>query len=282
LLVRNKGPLSATGVRLHVQLPAALTGVAATPTAGTCSVAVGEVTCAVPVLGISAAVGVHVAFTPSSPMLLPVSADVTHVERDSVPADNTATANATAGELVDLGVTMTPSTTTAQTGAMVAYTLQVTNNGPVASSGGTLTFAAASGLSLPTTVPTGCTASGNQIQCALDGLAVSGLQSFTFPTTANTAGTHVANASVSVLAAAADTDTTNNSASSTLTVNAAPVAPPPDPSPSNPTPPASNGGGGGGGAIGYLSALFLLLMTVVRLETHSRLMIARRSFAYFL
>ena len=253
----NNGAYAGTGVRLRVQLPSTLTGVAATSTAGTCAVASGTVTCTVPVLVPSAAFDMHVTYTPPAATLLAVSADLSAGERDNAPTNNTAAASATAGEVMDLGVTIAPSSTTPQTGTTLTYSITVSNKGPVASSGGTLTFGPASGITLASTLPAGCTASGSQATCTLGMIAPNGTQAFSFTATANTAGTNVANASVAGVSGAAEMNAADNSASSTVTVSAPPTQ--------NPPASSGGGGGGGGGAIDYLMALFLLLMVSARI-----------------
>ncbi len=223
----NNGAYAGTGVRLRVQLPSTLTGVAATSTAGTCAVAErhGHVHRAGSRSGrgFRHARNLHASRRNAASGFCGLSAG----ERDNAPTNNTATASATAGEVMDLGVTIAPSSTTPQTGTTLTYSITVSNKGLVTSSGGTLTFGPASGISLASTLPAGCTASGSQATCTLGMIAPNGTQAFSFTATANTAGTNVANASVAGVSGAAEMNAADNSASSTVTVSAPPTQNPP-------------------------------------------------------
>lgn len=253
--VQNSGSLSATGVHLTVQLPAGLTSVSTTPTAGTCSLANDTVQCDVPVVRSAQTASVHVAYTPPGEMALPVDATVTAHERDNTAANNSAQASAVAGEVVDLRVTITPSASSVVVGNGVTYTVQVNNAGPLASSSATLTFTLAAGVSFGSPLPAGCTASGVTATCTLGALAVGASQSFALPATANTAGSNVANASIAVAPNAADADASNNAAQSTVTITAAP-------------PPSTGGGKKGGG--GSLDDLILLALSIALLFASRR------------
>jgi len=243
LSAENNGTFSATGVKLNVQLPAGLTNVAATSSSGTCNVAGTTLTCSVPVLAPAATVTAHVTYTPPAAMAIPLTATVSAHERDNKGDNNSASATATAGEVVDLHVTVTPSATTVTTGGNLTYTVQVTNAGPSDSSAETVTFALPSGVSLGSTLPNGCSGSGGQVSCTLGALASGATQSLSFTATANSNGSAVANASVSAASTASDPDTSNNSGQATVTVNS----------------PASSSGGGGGGSIDFAVLLGLIL-----------------------
>jgi uncharacterized repeat protein (TIGR01451 family) len=250
LRAENHGTLSATGMHLSVQLPAGLTNVAATPSVGACAVAGTVVTCDVPVMPPAAALTVHVTYTPPVAMAIPLSATLSAHERDNDTGNNSATASATAGEVVDLRVTVAPSVTTVNTGANLTYTVQVANAGPSDSSAETVTFGLASGMSLGATLPTGCSASGTQVTCALGALVVGASQSLPFTATANTAGSSVATVSIAAASTASDLDTTNNSQQATVTVT-------------TPAPGGSGSTSGGGGSIDF-TVLFGLLVALGR------------------
>jgi uncharacterized repeat protein (TIGR01451 family) len=97
--VQNNGMLSATAVRLTVQLPEGLTNVGSTPPAGTCTVATNIVRCDIPFVRPAQSIAVLVSYTPPQDMALPVSATVSAHERDPVAANDTGQAAASAGEV---------------------------------------------------------------------------------------------------------------------------------------------------------------------------------------
>jgi uncharacterized repeat protein (TIGR01451 family) len=253
LRAENDGAFSATAVHVTVQLPAGLNNVGVTPSVGTCAVASTVVTCDVPLMAPAAAITAHVTYTPPVSMLIPVSATLSAHEGDNNATNNSATASATAGEVADLRVTVAPSANTIDTGGNLTYTVQVTNAGPSDSSAETVTLGLPSGMSLGTTLPTGCSASGPQVSCTLGALAVGASQSLSLTATANAAGSNVVSASVAGASTASDPDTSNNSQQVTVTVTTA-------------APPSSGSGGtggGGGGSIDF-TVLFGLLVVLAR------------------
>jgi uncharacterized repeat protein (TIGR01451 family) len=249
LRAEHHGTYTATGVQLNVQLPAGLTDVSATPSVGTCTVTGTALTCNVPTMAPSAILTAHVTYTPPVAMAIPLTVTLSAHERDNNGDNNSASATATAGEVADLRVAVTPSATTVNTGTNLTYTVQVTNAGPTDSSGGTVTLTVPSGISLGTTLPNGCTASGAQVSCTLGAITDGASQSLSIPATANTAGSAVASVSVAVVSAASDPDTSNNSVQATVTVSA----------PAAPSSSSSGGGGGGGGSIDFTVLLGLIM-----------------------
>ncbi len=245
----NLSALAATNTRIAATLPAGLTNVSASVSGGSCNLSAVNLLCMVPVLRGAQSVSIVVSYTPPSTMAIPVSATVTAHERDVETTNNTAQATAATGEVVDLRVTVTPSGSMVNRGDNVTYTVQISNGGPIAASAATLTFTAASGLSLGT-APTDCTGSALQLTCNVGGLAVGTSRSFTVSATASETGTLIASASVAAASTAVDADASNNSTTTTINVQA----------------PSTGGGSGGGGGGSFALQLINLLMLLAMLR----------------
>ncbi len=138
-----------------------------------------------------------------------------------------------AGDVADLAVTKTVDATSVTVGANVTYTITVTNHGPDAASGATLTDNPPGGLTLVSaTASAGSCSAGTPIHCDLGTIANGASVSFTVVALPSAAGTFSNTASVTSLTF--DPDTTNNSGSSQDVTAAGP----------------SGGTGGSGGSTG--------------------------------
>lgn len=221
LRAQHHGALAATGVKLVTDLPAGLTNVSATTDRGTCAVSGTTLTCTVPVLRPSQVVNVDVSYTPPTAILLAVKTTLSAHERDDATENNSVEASAIAGEVVDLGVVITPSAATVVRGDGLTYSVQVSNAGPLSASSGTLTFAPGNGLSLGAT-PAGCALTGGMLTCSLAVLAIGTTQSFEFAATAAIAGSLTATATVAPAPTVGDASPANNS--SVATVTSRPIA----------------------------------------------------------
>ncbi|MFI5621112.1 DUF6923 family protein [Streptomyces sp. NPDC051567] len=96
---------------------------------------------------------------------------------------------------VDLGVTKTGPATVLP-GGNVSYTIQVTNNGPNASSGWTLTDAIPATLANAATTTPGCTVTGGNLSCTNGPLAVGATANITLTGTAAAGATSIVNTAV--------------------------------------------------------------------------------------
>ena len=205
LAAANHGPNTATGVTVTNTLPVGLSFVAATP--GTiCPTppipAAGQpvvVTCNVGSIASGSTVDIAIQAT----IAPAVSGSLTNTAVISVPnyqdlnlGNNAATA-VTDTNVADLAVSMSPSATQVAPGSNLAYTITVTNNGPSASTGYTLTdtlpsivgFVSAAGCSFSTGVVT-CTGSSlNAGQSANYLVVVTPTAPGTVSNTATVAGT---------------------------------------------------------------------------------------------
>ena len=193
LTVSNPGGAgTATGVTLSDPLPAGVTFVNVTASAGTCSQSGGTVSCALGTLNPGDVVTVTITVTaPSATVQLSNTATVTANESDPAPADNTATA-VTGVNAADLSVSATASPSGyVGAGTPLTYTLTVQNAGPnVTATGVTLTDTLPGGATFQTATASqgSCTQSGGTVTCALGSLAVGATATATIAVAAPSAG----------------------------------------------------------------------------------------------
>ncbi|MEA2518197.1 MAG: hypothetical protein QOF49_277, partial [Chloroflexota bacterium] len=97
IVIRNAGPLPATGVTMTDQLPKQAGSSSVTTTQGTCSskATKGTVTCTIGTVPVGAQVTVVIRVKPTGPGTIVNTATVQSTTRDSNPANNTATATTT-------------------------------------------------------------------------------------------------------------------------------------------------------------------------------------------
>jgi hypothetical protein len=228
-------------------LPAGTQTVSATIPKGSCTAGAAGVQCSLPYLKLDEVASARVNYTPTAGGPLDVQATVSARERDPVTTNNGATATATAMETVDLAVTGSASPSSVDRGAAFAYTFQVRNAGPNASSATHLMIAAASGVTVASASPAGCTVSSNTINCDLGALASAATVSVTVNATATVAGTLQTTATASHAATAVDVDASNDIA----TVNVVS---------SETRSPGGGGGGGGSMSMDLLTGLALLAL----------------------
>jgi uncharacterized repeat protein (TIGR01451 family) len=232
LRAENRGTFAATAARITAKLPAGLTGVTATPSAGTtCTTTSATLTCDIGAIRPGAAATVRVSYSPAGTAAPGVSATVAAHEQDSDESNNSVLA----GEVVDLTVALAPSATSVTSGGTVTYSATVRNTGPHDASTASVTFTMGTGLALGASLPTGCTASGSKATCTVSALAAGASRELSVPVTATSTGSLTATAAVVAAVSAMDLDGTNDSATASITSN----APPPD-----------NGGSGAGGGSG--------------------------------
>ena len=131
--VTNNGPQTGTGVTVTDAVPAGLTNVQATPSAGSCTVGA-AISCALPdlVVGASATITVTGTVSPSFEpgAALTNTASVAGSRFDINRANNTATASGTLTTIGDVSVTKTFAPAEPVSGQNVTYTLTTVNAGP--------------------------------------------------------------------------------------------------------------------------------------------------------
>jgi uncharacterized repeat protein (TIGR01451 family) len=180
IVVTNAGPAAAAGAMVTDAPPAVLTSVTWTCTAslGSSCPASGAGAINHPVsllLGGSATFSLTGTVTPAATGTLVNSAAVTPPSGVSDPniADNTATDNDTLTPRADLALVKSDSIDPVAAGAPLVYTLQVSNLGPSASTGMTVTDTMPAGVTLQSTSPGPpvCLPASSAILCSLPGLA---------------------------------------------------------------------------------------------------------------
>ncbi len=238
IVVTNNGPSNVTGAQIADTVPAGITAVswtcasAGTATCGTASGAGNAISLlaniaagagnnvTISVTGTATAVG---ALTNTATVAPP--AGVT----DPVTGNNTSAVNTTITPSADLAITKTGTATAAQ-GAVVSYTITVTNLGPSNVAGATITDAVPAGITSVTwscdsngTASCGTSAgSGNAISLTGDIVAGAGNSVvITVTGTATTVGALTNTATVAPPAGVTDPTPGNNSASQPTTITPA-------------------------------------------------------------
>src|SRR5207302_1130468 len=133
-------------------------------------------------------------------------------------ATNNSSVATTTAQRMEIGRAASRERATASAGTDVTYTLTVTNNGPSASSGGTVTDMLPAQVSF-VSASAGCTNTAGTVTCNFGTLAASATQTFTIVVHINPAVTGpIANtATVTATNPAEDTNATNNSSMATTT-----------------------------------------------------------------
>ena len=218
LTARNSGPAAATGVSISDTLPASVTFVSAS---SGCANNAGTVTCTVGGLASGASATRTIVVKTSQPGTLSNSASVRGDQFDPNAANNTATATTTVNPAADLAVTITDAPDPAALGQPLRYTIVVTNNGPSAATGVTLTdtLPKNAGYSSATTTQGTCIAKAAKrtVTCSLGTLGSGATATVTIEVKPTAKGTATNTASVTA-SSPADPNTANNTATATTTV----------------------------------------------------------------
>jgi len=229
--VNNIGPGDASGVSMADALDGAVAFVSATPSQGTCSQSAGTVTCGIGALasGASATVTIIVS-TPDvvEPLTVSNTASVTAIEQDSNPANNSVTITTTVVPLgpaqADLALTKADTPDPVFSGGpALTYSIEVTNNGPDAATGVTVTDALPAGVTFGSvTAGTGnCSEAGGIVSCSIGTLASGASASISIVAIpAIVAEPTVVSNTATVAGTEEDPVPGNNSATTTSTVNA--------------------------------------------------------------
>ncbi len=229
--VTNAGPNANTGFTVTDVLPANTTFVSAT--AGCVNVS-GTVTCTSAGLALNGSTSWTITVLPASGRtgnLVNTASIGTTNTMDPNPANNTATDTDTIAPSVDLGVTITDGTTSYMPGGSTTYTVVVTNIGPSAANGATVSLPLPTGVTSGawTAVTTGGATAGTSGSGAINdtvSVPVGGTVTYTFVAQISGAasGSLTANAAVTAASGTTDTNLSNNSASDTDTAASADLA----------------------------------------------------------
>ncbi|WP_055490075.1 DUF11 domain-containing protein [Streptomyces sp. TP-A0356] len=217
ITVKNNGPDASSGWTLTDPIPPGLLN-ATTSTAG-CGIGGGVLTCT----GTSLASGASTTITLTGIagqgfVNIQNTAGVVGNDPDPNLANNTTTSNvAVTQRQVDLAVSKA-GPTSAKEGDQVTYTITVTNNGPDASTGWTVTDALPPGLLNATTNTPGCGIGGGALICTGASLASGASTTITLTGTAGQGFTNIQN---TVVVQGNDPDPTpgNNKATATVPIS---------------------------------------------------------------
>lgn len=221
--VTNNGPDAATGVTVTDTLPAGVTFLPdlSSPNA---TVGHGAVGYAIGSLASGGAANLTVAVRADAAGTLNNTVSVSGDQNDGNSGNNSAGATTPVVERsADLGVTMTAAPSAVKVGERITFSPTVTNGGPDAAEGSTLTVTLPAGTTFVADGSTpGGTVSGSTVTFALGSVPAGASLNFAVVATTNQAGTLTASAAVA--AATGDPSSGNNSASAGATA-AVPVPP---------------------------------------------------------
>ncbi|MHA6246293.1 T9SS type A sorting domain-containing protein [Pontibacter sp. CAU 1760] len=155
VIVKNNGPSTATNVVVDYRLPDALTLVSANPASGTTyDPGSGKWTVGTLANNTSAILSVIARVNRSA--VITTTATQTHKEFDNVNGNNSASNSVTSGTGVvtaDIRVDVSSSTTSAYTNQEVTFTTRMTNTGPDAATGLSLSALVPAGMTLVSATP---------------------------------------------------------------------------------------------------------------------------------
>ncbi|HWP45948.1 MAG TPA: FG-GAP-like repeat-containing protein [Candidatus Limnocylindrales bacterium] len=219
LTVTNQGPSQATGVTLTDMLPPNITFVSVTTSQGNCSLTIG-VNCTLNTLAVGATATVTILVKPPTAGTITNTVTVASLVFDPVLTNNTNSQN-TEVTAANLTITSSDSPDPVTIGAGLTYTLQVTNNGPSAATGVTLTDILPVGVTLVSATPDQGSCTGvTPVSCALGTLNNGATATVTLVMNAPTATGTITN-TATVASNEFDPNLSDNTTSQDTTVNPA-------------------------------------------------------------
>lgn len=227
LTVRNAGPSSATAVTVADAVPAALSGITATTTAGTCALTGNDLICPVGTLDPTATQTVTVTGTlrPDFTGTLSNTATVSSSTADPDTTNNSSTSSVAVAPSADVSIVKTMTPIAPVPGQQVRFSLVVRNSGPSTATGVAVTddlAAALTGASATTTGGTCAINGSNSLSCALGSISPTGTATVTVTGTLAPGFTGVLTNTARASSSVPDPDTTNNA--STVSGSSSPAA----------------------------------------------------------
>jgi uncharacterized repeat protein (TIGR01451 family) len=230
LAVANAGPSDATGVVVTDPLPAGVVFVSATPTQGTCSQALGIVTCPIGGVLSGGSATVVIVVTTTVPGVLTDQASVSGNEPDGQPANDSdsesTSVNAVGGPSADLSISIVDAPDPASVGQDVTYTATVANAGPAGATSVTLTDTLPAGVNFvsATSSQGACSQLAGTVTCTLGSMVSGGSATVTIVVRPTVPGTIIDAATVQAAevdptpADASDSESTQVDASADLSI----------------------------------------------------------------
>ena len=219
LTVTNNGPSTATGVTVTDPLPATVSFAAASASQGECS-GTTTITCNLGALAAGAQATVTITVTADQAGTVTNTASVSSETTDPSRSNNSATATTTVDPAADLALTKTGAPSSV-VGSSLTYTLTVTNNGPSAAAGVTVSDTLPPNVTFDSAVSSAdsCNRASGTVICAIGTLAAGAQATVTIVVTPTKTGTIASTAQVS--SQTADPVASNNVASAGTIVTAA-------------------------------------------------------------
>ena len=225
VIVSNNGPKHASGVIVTDILPDNVSFDSASASQGTCTEALGIVTCDLGKIDKDGIAAVTIDIIPSLDAIgttITGTASVTSAVNDPTSGNNSVGQDTAVVAGADLSVTKSDSPDPVLVGDPLAYTVTVANNGPAEATGVVLTDTLPADVTFGSASPTQgtCTEASGTVTCELGTIASGAGVTVTIAVTPKEAagGTSIAN-TASATAQVSDPDVSNNSASQTTTVN---------------------------------------------------------------
>jgi uncharacterized repeat protein (TIGR01451 family) len=225
--VFNAGQAAAAAPAFTETLPAGTTAISLTGPAGwTCVLATRTCTAAAAMAANTTANFTFIVSVPSTVAagtILPQTASVSSTTTDPIIANNSVTVNTLVADTADLSVTNTPSPVPVLANNTITYTQVVTNSGPSAATGVTLTETVPTNTTAQTlTGPAGWTCTVGTLTCTNASFAAgSATITYTVLVTAGTPAGTAINETASVTSSITDPNTSNNAATAADVVAAA-------------------------------------------------------------
>ena len=223
--VTNAGPDAATGVIVTDTLPSSVTFNSTTETQGSCTQSGRTVRCDLGSLASGATATITINVTPNADAVITDIVTVTANENDPVPSNNTDSEETVVGvgaaEQADVFTVKTDAPDPVAVGEALTYSIRVTNNGPDAATGVTVSDTLPGSVTYVSSSSTQgtCTFGGGVVTCDVGTLAVGTSALVSITVTPGSAG--VITDTATATANESDPNPANNASSEDTTVVAA-------------------------------------------------------------
>jgi len=219
ITVTNRGPSASTAI-VRNPLPPGAVFLSATASQGACANTEGVITCDLGSLPAGIAATITAQIMSAVPGSLTNTVTVSGGQLDLVPANDSASASTAVLPIANVGLTLSasPSSASLLLGQSVNYLLTVTNAGPNAATGVTLTNTLPAGMSFVSALSGQgqCTNTGGVVRCSLGNILPGGATTVQITATASALG--AASNHAALAGTELDFDPANNAASHLVTI----------------------------------------------------------------